>query len=260
MVLQGRVAIVTGGGRGIGRAISKRFAQEGARVVVAQRDQESGEATCREIALAGGTALFVTTDVAERDAVEALVAETVRQFGGIHILVNNAAALGENGPFLEVSQETWERVLRVNLTGPFMCSQAVARVMAQGGGGSIINISSTNGLIPQPHCCAYASSKGGLENLTRSMAVDLAPYGIRVNTIAPGPVLSRLPDDTPPRPAPMTLLNRTAAPREIAEIALFLASEASSYITGERIAADGGALINAYQLYGQKRPEPPSAE
>jgi NAD(P)-dependent dehydrogenase (short-subunit alcohol dehydrogenase family) len=259
VLLEGKVAIVTGGGRGIGRAISKQFVSAGARVVVAQRDAESGERTCREIAETGGTAIFVPTDVGERDSVEALVAETVRRFGAIHILVNNAAVLGENGHILDVSQETWERVLRVNLTGPFMCSQTVARVMARSGGGSIINISSTNGLMPQPRCCAYASSKGGLENLTRSMAVDLAPYNIRVNTIAQGPVLSRLPDGTPPRPAPMTLLNRTAAPSEIAAIALFLASDASSYITGERIAADGGALINGYQLYGQKRPEPPSA-
>jgi NAD(P)-dependent dehydrogenase (short-subunit alcohol dehydrogenase family) len=126
--------------------------------------------------------------------------------------------------------------------------------MAANGGGSIINVSSTNGQIPQPRCCAYAAAKGGMEILTRSMAVDLAPYGIRVNTIAPGPIQSRSPDEEPPHANEMTLLGRSGLPREVAGLALFLASDEASFITGERIGVDGGGLINAYRIYGLARP------
>ncbi|HHX45675.1 MAG TPA: glucose 1-dehydrogenase [Chloroflexi bacterium] len=250
MVLHGKTAIVTGGGRGIGRAIVHRFAQEGARVVIAQRDATSGEATCAEIRGAGGQALFVPTDVARREDVERMVAEAVTAFGGVDILVNNAARTGENGPFLEVAPELWEEVIATNLTGVFHCSQAAARVMARAGGGSIINVSSTNGLIPQPRCCAYGAAKGGVEILTRSMAIDLAPYHIRVNVIAPGPIQSRDADDAPARPSKATLLGRNGLPHEVAAVAAFLASEESSFITGERIAVDGGILVNAYRIYG----------
>ncbi len=251
-MLHDKVAIVTGGGRGIGRAIARRFAAEGARVVIAQRDVQSGEATCAEIAAAGGEARFVPTDVTHRADVEAMVAETLRAYGTADVLVNNAARTGENGPFLEVSPELWEEVIATNLTGVFLCAQAAGRVMARAGGGSIINISSTNGLVAQPRCCAYGAAKGGVEILTRSMAVDLAPYGIRVNVIAPGPIQSRAPDDVPPHPTEATLLGRAGLPAEVAAVAAFLASEESSFITGERIAVDGGLLVNAYRLYGER--------
>ena len=250
MGLDSKIAIVTGGGRGIGRGISQRFAQEGAKVIIAQRDRRSGETTCEEIHAVGGSAIFIQTDISSREAVEALVDETVERFGALDILVNNAAITGENGPFLEVSQEAWERVVTVNLTGVFMCSQAAARVMARSNGGSIINISSTNGLVPQPRCCAYGAAKGGLEILTRSMAIDLAQYNIRVNTIAPGPIQTRLPDNTPPGQTDMTLLGRNGLPHEVAGAAVFLASAESSFITGERIGVDGGTLINGYRIYG----------
>lgn len=250
MLLDGKVAIVTGGGRGIGRGISKRFALEGAKVIVAQRDRQSGERTCEEVQAAGGKAIFIRTDVSSRRDVEALIDETVKRFGEIDILVNNAAITGENGPFLEVSQGTWERVIAVNQTGVFMCSQASARVMARSDGGSIINISSTNGLVPQPRCCAYGAAKGALEMLTRSMAIDLAQYNIRVNVIAPGPIQTRLPDGTPPGQTEMTLLGRNGLPQEVAAAAVFLASDESSFITGERIGVDGGTLINGYRIYG----------
>ena len=249
MLLENKVAIVTGGGRGIGRGITKRFAQEGATVVIAQRGRERAEQTVQEVLDAGGIALFIKTDISQRDQVKRLIKETVERFGKIDILVNNAGITGENGHFLEVSQETWDRVIRVNLTGQFMCAQEAARVMAERKGGSIINITSTNGLVPQPRCCAYGSAKGGLEMLTRSMAIDLAPYNIRVNAIAPGPINQ---DDSPPRPTPITLLGRTGVPAEIGSVAAFLASDESSYITGERIAVDAGTLVNAYTIYGSK--------
>ena len=254
VLLQDRAAIVTGGGRGIGRAISRRFAAEGARVIVAQRDRESAEKTCRDIQDAGGEARFVATDVARRSAVEAMVERSVEAYGAIHILVNNAALTGENGDFLTLPQETWERVLTTNLTSVFMCSQAVARIMAAAGGGSILNVSSVNGILPQPRCSAYAAAKGGMETLTRSMAVDLAHRNIRVNTIAPGPIQSHAPEDGPPHDAPMALLGRAGLPREVADLAVFLVSDQASYITGERIGVDGGTLINAYRVYGGPRP------
>jgi NAD(P)-dependent dehydrogenase (short-subunit alcohol dehydrogenase family) len=258
MQLQDRVAIVTGGGRGIGRAITCRFAAEGARVLIAQRDEQSAGQTCGEVLDAGGEAIFVATDVADRGAVERMVARAVEHWGGVQILVNNAARTGENGHFLEIPAKTWEEVIRTNLTGAFHCSQVAARVMARSGGGSIINVSSVNGLVPQPRCAAYGAAKGGLENLTRSMATDLVPFGIRVNTIAPGPIQSRAADHEPPQSAAMALLGRSGMPEEVAALALFLASDQSSYITGERVGVDGGTLVNAYQIYGAPRPDGPS--
>ncbi|HXF62197.1 MAG TPA: glucose 1-dehydrogenase [Caldilineaceae bacterium] len=255
MRLLDRVAIVTGGARGIGRAIVKCFAQEGARVVIADLESEAAETTCREVAAAGGDAFFVHTDVGDRGQVDALIAQTVQRYARIDILVNNAALLGENGHFLDVPVETWERVIRVNQSGVFHCAQAAARVMARARRGNIINISSVNGLTPQPRAVAYAAAKAAVESLTKSMAIDLAPYGIRVNAIAPGPIQSHQPDDAPPRPTDLTLLGRTGLPGEIAAVALFLASDESSYITGERIGVDGGKLLNAYRIYGIARPE-----
>jgi len=253
MQLQDKVAIITGGGRGIGRAIAKRFAQAGASVVIAEQDGQSGEQTCAEIEAAGGVAQWIATDVTNRASVEAMVAATHDRFGRIDILVNNAALLGANGPVLEVSQETWDRVIRVNQTGVFICSQVAARVMAQARRGVIINISSVNGLVPQPYCVAYAAAKAAVESITRSLAIDLAPYGIRANVIAPGPIQSRDADDTLPRPNAHTVLGRSGLPLEVANVALFLASDDASYITGERIAVDGGKLINGYQIYGVAR-------
>jgi 3-oxoacyl-[acyl-carrier protein] reductase len=255
MRLEGKVSIVTGGGRGIGRAIAKRFAQEGSAVVIADWDSQSGEATCREIEAAGGVACFIQTDVGDRPAVEAMAETAMKRFGRIDILVNNAGLTGENGPFLDVSQEVWDRIIRVNQTGVFLCGQVVARYMAQARQGNIINISSVNGLVPQPRCVAYAATKAAVESITRSMAADLAHYNIRVNTIAPGPIESRLPDDAEPRPSDGTLLGRSGMPAEIATVAVFLASDESSFITGERIGVDGGKLVNGYRIYVAPRPE-----
>lgn len=254
MLLNEKVAIVTGGGRGIGRAIVRRFAQEGASVVIADVDEETGRAVQEEVTASGGIALFSRCDVADRDQVEATVAGAVEQFGQLDILVNNAGITGENGPFLEVSQETWDRILRVNQTALFICGQVAGRVMADARQGCIINISSVNGLVPQPRVIAYAAAKAAVESMTRSMAIDLAPYNIRVNAIAPGPIQVNLPDDAPTRPIDTVLLGRTGLPAEVAAAAAFLASDQASYITGERIAVDGGKLVNGYTIYGEKLP------
>jgi len=256
MRLKDRVAIVTGGGRGIGRAIVKRFAAEGASVLIAQRDVASAEATLQDVRGAGGVAAFTPTDVSQRDSVEHMAAEAVRLFGRIDILVSNAAKLGLNGHFLEVPQENWDEVIATNLTGCFMCGQVVARVMARQKSGSILNVSSINGILPLPHCAAYASAKGGVNLLTLSMAIDLAAYGIRVNAIIPGPIQSREDEDAAPRPTKATLMGRVGLTREVASAALFLASDEASFITGQSITVDGGNIINAYGLYDSEQLRP----
>jgi NAD(P)-dependent dehydrogenase (short-subunit alcohol dehydrogenase family) len=197
--------------------------------------------------------------VAERASVEAMVEATVAEFGRIDILVNNAAILGENGHLFEVSQELWQRVIGVNQTGVFLCSQIAGRVMAQARRGNIINISSVNGTVPQPRCVAYGAAKAAVESMTILLAEDLAPYGIRANCIAPGPIQSRAPDDAPPRQTERVLLGRTGLPSEVATVALFLASADSSFVNGQVIHVDGGLLVNGYLIYGQQRPlETPS--
>lgn len=254
MRLESQVAIVTGGGHGIGRAIAKTFAQEGAAVIIAELDASRGAATAQEITDAGGTARFIQTQVADRANVEATVQAVVDEFGRIDILVNNAAILGENGPFLEVSQEVWDSVIGVNQTGVFICSQVVGRVMAEARRGNIINIASVNSFVPQPRCAAYGAAKAAILALTIQLAEDLAHYGIRANSIAPGPIQSNKPDDAPPQPSESTLLGRAGLPREIASVALFLASDASSYVNGQCIKVDGGMLNNGYRIYQLQRP------
>jgi NAD(P)-dependent dehydrogenase (short-subunit alcohol dehydrogenase family) len=249
MLLQDKVAIITGGGRGIGRAIAKRFTQEGAKVVIVQRDRASGERTLADLITLGGDALLVCADVASRAEIEVAVQDVLNRWGRIDVLVNNAAQMGANGFYLEITPETWDRVIAVNLTGAFICSQLAARVMAQQGGGAIVNVSSTNGRLPQPSCAAYAAAKGGLENLSRAMAIDLAPYHIRVNTVAPGPIQSRDPEDVEPRPTNTTLMGRWGLTREVASVVAFLASDEASYITGESLLVDGGLMINSRKMF-----------
>jgi 3-oxoacyl-[acyl-carrier protein] reductase len=247
MKLKKKIAIVTGGGQGIGRGISTRFGEEGATVIIAQRGRETAEKTLQMISNAGGNATIIPTDLAQPPTVEALIHKTVEEFGHIDILVNNAGAAGGNGPFLDIPLERWQHVLDVNLTGMFLCSQLAARQMVgQGIKGRIINIGSLDSFIAERQAAAYAASKGGVLMLTKAMAVDLAEYGILVNCIAPGSIRvdrnSSYYDQEPLRTALAKgiPLGHTGRPADIAAAAVFLACDDSSFITGASITVDGG--------------------
>ena len=245
MRLKDKVAVVTGAAGGIGRAIAERFAAEGAKVVVADIDDKVGQATTQAI---GKGAIFVKADTGAKKDAEALVAAAVKAFGRIDILVNNAGIV-HSADFLDVTEEDFDRVLRVNLKGYFLCGQAAARQMVkQGGGGNIINMSSVNAVLAIPNICSYVVSKGGVNQLTKAMSLALVDHGIRVNGIGPGSIatdlLKKVMVDDAARAKIMsrTPMARAGDPSEIASVALFLASDDASYLTGQTIYPDGGRM------------------
>jgi glucose 1-dehydrogenase len=248
MELQGKVALVTGAGTGIGREIARRFAAEGAAVVVNYRSSsEAAEGLVTEIGADGGRALAVRADVASATDVAAMVDRTVSAFGRLDVLVNNAGMEKPAG-VLEVREADWDQVLGVNLKGAFLCLQACGRVMRDHGGGSIVNISSVHEDLPFPGFAPYAASKGGLRMLMRNAAIELAPHGIRINNVAPGAVATpinnrELHDPEKMRALDATVpLGRIGQPGEVAEVALFLASDRASYVTGSTYYVDGGLV------------------
>jgi NAD(P)-dependent dehydrogenase (short-subunit alcohol dehydrogenase family) len=245
MRLQGKVAVVTGAARGIGLAIAQRFVKEGARVALADRLQAEVEA---EAARLGAAALAVPTDVGDAAEVHRLVERTLERFGRLDCMVANAAVQAEI-PFLDLTEEEFDRVIRVNLKGAFLCGQTAARQMVKAGiRGTIINMSSVNAVVAHPVLVHYAASKGGIAMLTKGMAVSLAPHGIRVNGIGPGTVNTPINTNFFGMPGMIdrflmrTPLGRIAEADEIASVAVFLASDESSYVTGTTIYADGGRL------------------
>jgi NAD(P)-dependent dehydrogenase (short-subunit alcohol dehydrogenase family) len=251
--LQDSVAIVTGAGQGIGRAIALRFAAEGARVVIAELNPATGEQVAREIRDAGGWAIAVATDVGQPDQVDRLVRGTIDELGHIEILVNNAGLTFMSGigsaRFDKMDVEEWDRVLRANLTSVFLVSRAVAPHMIARRTGRIINLASVHSFaanIQTPH---YDAAKAAVAHLTRNMAVALAPDGVLVTAIAPGPILTDAARETlaPDRLQALgeTIpLGRPGRPEEIAAVAVFLASDEASFITGVTIPVDGGFLAN----------------
>ena len=253
MRLEGKVAVVTGAARGIGAACARRFAAEGAVVVIGDILEEQGEATAQSIREAGGAAAFVACDTGDGPQARALIAETVSRHGRIDVLVNNAGIF-TIADFLDVTEEEFDRVLRVNLRGYFLVGQAAAREMAAAGSGSIVNMSSVNGVMAIESIAAYVVSKGGVNQLTSVMSLALAPKGIRVNAIGPGTILtelsgSLLTDEAARRRVlSRTPMGRVGQPEEIAGIAVFLASDDSSYVTGQVIYADGGRMRLNYTM------------
>jgi glucose 1-dehydrogenase len=243
-----KVALVAGAGGGIGGARAEALAREGAAVFCTDSDGAAAEATAARVRAAGGRALASALDVRDRAAVAAAVAAVVREFGRLDILLESAG-IAHRLNFLEVDAETWDRVIAVNLTGMFHVGQAAARQMVkQGGGGSIINVTSQLAEVARPERAAYVASKGGARSLTHAMAVDLAAHNIRVNAIAPGPTLTGLTranyTDPEPRRATeaMIPLGRLGQPDDLVGAVLFLASDESHWVTGSTVTVDGGYL------------------
>lgn len=253
MRLDGKVAIVTGGGRGIGKAIAGRFAHEGARVMIAELDADVGQQAAEELTRAGKTASFRRTDVSEPDHVQPLLRETVNEFGGLDILINNAAIA--SFPFRanlrDLPLDSWRTMMKANLESVFLMSQAAAKAMAARGSGCIVNISSITYLLGATGLSAYQVAKGAMVTLTRCLAIDLSPYGIIVNGIAPGWIDTRHNVQTMTTPEWQNAyinngripLRRAGKPEEIASIALALAAGDFSYMTGQTLIADGGMCL-----------------
>jgi NAD(P)-dependent dehydrogenase (short-subunit alcohol dehydrogenase family) len=240
--LRGRVAIVTGASRGIGRAVATRFVAEGARVVLVQRS--AAEGACLAEALGQARALAVTADVGEPGSSDAIVRAALDRWGRLDILVNNAALVPARHDLLDLSRALFEQVLAVNLTGLALLSQAAARPMRERHYGRIVNMLAIQAHLPLPHNAAYVASKGGAEALTRSMAVDLAPYGIIVNGIAPGQVATHGATGARTDLASATVLGRLGQPEEVAALAVYLASEECSFTVGQVITVDGGRSLS----------------
>ncbi len=258
MSLKDKVAIITGAARGIGYACAERFLGDGAKLVLADIDEKSGEKSCQQLAEGNEQASFVACDVGDQLDVRNLVAETLDRHGAIDILINNAATL-DSSPFLELEEEEFDAVLRSNLRGPFLLGQAVARQMVaqveEGRApGSIVNMSSVNAIFALPDHVAYTVAKGGLSQLTKAMALSLADKGIRVNAIGPGSIMTEMLEEVASDKAIMnrilsrTPMGRIGEPSEIAAIAAFLTSDEASYITGTTIYADGGRLALNYTV------------
>jgi NAD(P)-dependent dehydrogenase (short-subunit alcohol dehydrogenase family) len=260
MKFNDRVAIITGAAQGIGAATARAFAQEGAKVVVSDVNEVGGTALVKDIAAGGGTALFCRADVSEPDDAKRLVQFALGHFGRLDVLVNNAGIV-HAAEFVDLAVEDFDRVLRINLRGAFLCGQAAARQMlaqtptAAGCRGVIINMSSVNAVLAIANQVPYTVSKGGLNQLTKVMSISLAPQGVRVMGIGPGSIATELlknavltNEAARTRILSRTPLGRLGEPEEVARIAVFLASDDASYLTGTTVYPDGGRLALNYVM------------
>ncbi|MEE9167718.1 MAG: 3-oxoacyl-ACP reductase FabG [Candidatus Neomarinimicrobiota bacterium] len=244
--LKDKVVIITGGGQGIGRETAFRFAQEGARVVVAEVNQTTGESAAREISSSGPEALFVHVDITHRESVRQMVTSMMDKFGCIDVLVNNAGVI-QDKTLKKMTDEEFDRVIRVNLKGTFICTQEVARVMREQQSGVILNATSVVALYGNFGQTNYVASKSGVIGMTRVWARELGKYGIRVNAVAPGfietDMLKDIPEEIIEAKVRKIPLERMGQPGEVASVYCFLASDEASYINGAIINVDGGIVV-----------------
>ena len=247
MRLQDKSAIITGAAGGIGRAIALKFASEGAAVIAADLDGEAAMGLADEIEADGGSAIGIGADITKRSEIDAMIAAAIEKFGRIDVLVNNAGSRIIK-PFLEHTEEDWRRMLDVNLTGHFLCCQAVIPHMLEAAGGRIINMASIASYVGRPNRAGYVAAKGGLLSLTRALAADMAGKNITVNALAPGMIASPMNREFAEDPELGTAWNaenlagRWGEPGDVAGVAAFLASDDAGFITGETITVDGGSI------------------
>ena len=253
--LKAKVAVITGGGRGIGQAIAFAFAKAGAKVIITSRKAQDLEATANEIKAFGGEAFPLPAHLGKTEEIKKMVDAVMAKYGRIDILVNNAGASPAMGSVLECDERLWDKLMDINLKAAYFVSQAAANIMVKQGGGKIINIASVDGYNPEPGLSIYSISKAAMRMVTRAFASELIRYNVQVNTIAPGPISTKMMnshwDLLPPEEAKkvkemvekMLPSGRIGDPDEIAGAALYLASSASSYTTGSEILIDGGLLL-----------------
>ena len=253
--LDGRTIVITGGAQGIGEACARRLVADGAAVALWDVDDAHGSALAAALAAAGARAVYHRCNVAQKADVDAALAATLAAFGRVDGLVNNAGIF-KAAPFLDIAEADWDAVIDVNLKGHFLCGQAVARqLVAQGGGGAIVNMSSVNARLAIASIASYNASKGAIDQLTRVMALALAEHGIRVNGVAPGTIATELAakavltsEEAKARILSRTPMKRLGEPDEIAGVVAFLLSDAASYMTGDTVLVDGGRMTLNYTV------------
>jgi NAD(P)-dependent dehydrogenase (short-subunit alcohol dehydrogenase family) len=249
-----KVCLITGGAQGIGEACARLFLEQGAKVVIIDIQSERGQSLASQLQQQGHEILFIASDIGNKAEVDAVIKQVIAQHGRLDVLVSNAGIF-KAAPFLEISESDFDEVLRVNLKGAFLMGQAAARVMKDQGGGAIVHMSSVNGVLAIPEIASYNVSKGGLNQLTRAMALALADDGIRVNAVAPGTIATELAskavltsEEARNKILERTPMKRLGDPSEVAHVVAFLASDAASYITGEVITVDGGRMALNYTV------------
>ena len=252
--LEGRTAVITGAAQGIGAACARRLVADGAHVALWDVADAAGQALAAELSAAGAQAIYCHCNVARAAEVQAALDATLAAFGRIDALVNNAGIF-KAADFLAITEADWDAVIDVNLKGAFLVGQAVARGMAAQGSGAVVNMSSVNGVLTIPSIASYNVSKGGINQLTRVMALALADHGIRVNAVAPGTIATELAlnavltsDEARARIMSRTPMKRLGTPEEIADVVAYLLSDASSYVTGEIVTVDGGRMTLNYTV------------
>ena len=253
MKFQGKVVLITGAARGVGMVITKKFAQEGATVIINDIDLLEGERVAKQINHKGFKAFVVKADVSKSAEVEAMIDKVINSYGGIDILINNAAVFARSVPIVELEEEEWDRVMSINLKSVFNCCKAVIRNMTKRRSGKIINITSFTGktgrvvyaTFANPTKAHYCASKAGIISLTKSLAFELAPYNINVNAVAPGSIATESTDEEKKKMIiPLVPLGRIGTPEDVASAVLFLASPEASFITGEILDVNGGTLMD----------------